>query len=344
MRNVRWLSKGDGKIALLAIGKSIAWRSKGSQMSDLPVAVTTLSKKVLLAMERDRSLSEKGRLTTPRDDVQHQISKNSKNERQSILFSTLRLAPKGYSSTASSVLDFESKSSRKRRSYIGRRMTTSALDSLLAFRRGSTWDYDKRGIPRLMNTYQLDSRTPFVPDIVHLILREVMTLELREGRYDAPTCSDTASNIALEIMTRVKLQRFERYKLGCQIMIVQKNDQSLHSALSFLWDADRDGFVTYRFENKQVYAVALVFGTYYDGYVLLVLPPVRRVPTSYHPSGGYPRPTTHPEATHALPSIRRVPTSYHPSGGYLCPTTHPEGTHVLPPIQREPAPYHPSRG
>nr|CAD7415304.1 unnamed protein product [Timema poppensis] len=227
-------------------------------------AVTTLSKKVLLAMERDRSLSEKGQLTAPHDDVQHQVSKNNKNDRQSVLFSTFWLATKGTTSTATSILDLELNSSRNRRSYLGKRMTTSALDSLLAFRRGSTWESDKRGIPRLMNTYQLDSRTPFVPDIVHLILREVMTLELRDGKYDAHTCTDTACNIALEVMTRVKLQRFERYKLGCQIMIVQKKDQSLHSALSFLWDADRDRFVTYQFENKQVYAVALVFGTYYE--------------------------------------------------------------------------------
>jgi len=55
-----------------------------------------------------------------------------------------------------------------------------------------------------------------------------------------------------------------RCKLVCTVEIGEKCSQSVHSVLRFLWDVNRDNYAFYTYENTQIYAVACVFGVYYE--------------------------------------------------------------------------------
>jgi hypothetical protein len=50
----------------------------------------------------------------------------------------------------------------------------------------------------------------------------------------------------------------------CTVEIGEKCSQSVHSVLTFLWDVDRDNYAFYTYENPQIYAVACVYGVYYE--------------------------------------------------------------------------------
>lgn len=55
-----------------------------------------------------------------------------------------------------------------------------------------------------------------------------------------------------------------RYKFVAQVTIVQRNDQAIHAGFQSLWDAERDNYSCYVFENNHIYAWCCVFGIYYE--------------------------------------------------------------------------------
>jgi hypothetical protein len=50
----------------------------------------------------------------------------------------------------------------------------------------------------------------------------------------------------------------------CTVEIGEKCSQSVCSVVRFLWDVDRDNYAFYTYENTHIYAVACVYGVYYE--------------------------------------------------------------------------------
>ncbi|XP_067002381.1 dynein light chain Tctex-type protein 2B [Anabrus simplex] len=114
-----------------------------------------------------------------------------------------------------------------------------------------------------MNTYRLESKRPFVAEKVNLILQAVMA-QLEDVQYDPSLIPKRCIDMAGEIRNKVKLLGFDRYKLVVVVDIGEKNFQGVCSAFRFLWDCERDNYTYHKFENMFLYAVASVFGVYYD--------------------------------------------------------------------------------
>ncbi|PSN45593.1 Tctex1 domain-containing protein 1 [Blattella germanica] len=115
-----------------------------------------------------------------------------------------------------------------------------------------------------MNTYRLDATNPFKPDLVKEVIKTVLEKELENVKYDAKDCAKQCMDISHDICNKVKLLGFDRHKLICTVEIGEKNKQSLFSAVRFLWDAERDNLAFYTYENIHIFAVACVYGIYYE--------------------------------------------------------------------------------
>jgi hypothetical protein len=50
----------------------------------------------------------------------------------------------------------------------------------------------------------------------------------------------------------------------CTVEIGEKRSHSVYSVLGFLWDVDRDSYAFYTYESTYIYAVACMYGVYYE--------------------------------------------------------------------------------
>ncbi|XP_071439536.1 dynein light chain Tctex-type 5-like [Hetaerina americana] len=116
---------------------------------------------------------------------------------------------------------------------------------------------------RYLNSYRLDSKYPFNRDLVTSVLKDTLEREISLlKKYDPDVCKKLCRLMAEEIRTQVRSMEFDRYKIVTRVYIVEKLQQGIHINSCFLWDAERDTFATYQFENMYVRAVASVYGLY----------------------------------------------------------------------------------
>ena len=66
------------------------------------------------------------------------------------------------------------------------------------------------------------------------------------------------------IKARVKELMIPRYKIICLVHIGQLGDQSVRISSRCLWDQTNDTYASSEFRNKSLYAVASVYGVYYE--------------------------------------------------------------------------------
>ncbi|NWI00407.1 TC1DA protein, partial [Tichodroma muraria] len=96
------------------------------------------------------------------------------------------------------------------------------------------------------------------------ILREVVSSALRERRYEPGPCREAAKDIAEVVKARVKALAVPRYKIVVVAHVGQLGEQSLQIGSRCLWDPESDTFSSYAFRNTSLFAVASVYGVYFE--------------------------------------------------------------------------------
>ncbi|NXU19947.1 TC1DA protein, partial [Pardalotus punctatus] len=99
---------------------------------------------------------------------------------------------------------------------------------------------------------------------VDAILREVVGSALRERRYEPGPCREAARDIAEVVKARVKALLVPRYKIVVVTHVGQLGQQSLQIGSRCLWDPASDTFSSYVFKNTSLFAVANVYGVYFE--------------------------------------------------------------------------------
>uniref|UniRef100_A0A8C5X0C4 Tctex1 domain containing 1 n=1 Tax=Malurus cyaneus samueli TaxID=2593467 RepID=A0A8C5X0C4_9PASS len=99
---------------------------------------------------------------------------------------------------------------------------------------------------------------------VDAILREVLGSALREQRYEPGPCREAAKAIAEVVQARVQELVVPRYKIVVVTHIGQLGQQSLQIGSRCLWDPTSDTFSSYVYKNTSLFAVANVYGVYFE--------------------------------------------------------------------------------
>ncbi|KAK1786768.1 hypothetical protein P4O66_017167, partial [Electrophorus voltai] len=140
-------------------------------------------------------------------------------------------------------------------------------------------------IPRpamqMENTYQLVSfRNLFMPFCLSVawegptkrfpvltvqdILKDVLASYLQEEKYEPELCRQMTKTISEVVKARVKDMMIPRYKVIVVISIGQLTDQNMRMGSRCLWDAASDTFSSHTFKNSSLFAVANVYGVYFE--------------------------------------------------------------------------------
>ena len=96
------------------------------------------------------------------------------------------------------------------------------------------------------------------------IIDTVLESQLKTETYEPKASKQTALTLAQIIKDRVKDLGYERYKLICMVSIGQLNEQGFQMGSRCCWDAKWDTFASSSFKNKSLFAIAIVWGVYYE--------------------------------------------------------------------------------
>lgn len=121
--------------------------------------------------------------------------------------------------------------------------------------------------PRLKyeNTYRLEPKRKFEANKVKAIIDDVFESHLKhEETYNHKAVGQLVKTLAEIIKGRVKDLNYERYKIVCSVTIGQLKEQGLRIGSRCCWDAKSDTYAESSFKNKSLYAVATVWGVYYE--------------------------------------------------------------------------------
>lgn len=118
------------------------------------------------------------------------------------------------------------------------------------------------------NKLQLKLR-PHIPNLVYCLnghLKHIVDTAVRKTAmytYDPLKASIFTENLSLEIGLTLKA-RDDRFKIIVLATIMQKNEQSAHCKMAFLWDATQDHWDHYVFDCRSFQLNVSVFCVYLD--------------------------------------------------------------------------------
>ena len=137
------------------------------------------------------------------------------------------------------------------------RMTLRVLDALAPT--------EKAKVPR-ENTYRLEPKAgrTFSVKSVEEVIKRVLASALAHESYNPARCSQLARNISDRIKNEVKKLKFERLKIVCQVSLGEQNQQAASVASRCLWDQDRDNYCCLTYETDTIFAIATVYGVYFE--------------------------------------------------------------------------------
>ncbi|XP_008491380.1 tctex1 domain-containing protein 3 [Calypte anna] len=115
-----------------------------------------------------------------------------------------------------------------------------------------------------VNTYRLEPRNKFQHHLVKAKAQAILTNKLQHSQYDGVSAPSLCASLSEEILNAVKAFEFDRYKYVVSTLIVQKAEQAMIVASRWVWDAERDSWISAECETKTFIALALVMACYYE--------------------------------------------------------------------------------
>lgn len=118
--------------------------------------------------------------------------------------------------------------------------------------------------PEVENTYRIEPKRRFPDGEVREIIKNSLEDMLLRQTYTASECGFLTKLLSSRIMEQVKGLNIERYKLVCLVNVGSKHNQGLMVASRCLWNEEYDTHVTATVENATLFAVATVYGVYFE--------------------------------------------------------------------------------
>ncbi|KAI8509210.1 Tctex-1 [Branchiostoma belcheri] len=124
----------------------------------------------------------------------------------------------------------------------------------------------RRVKPKQENTYKMapDEGRKFSATKVEAVMNMVLQQYLENEKYDPATSPNLTTILADVVKNRVKELNFPRYKIVSHVCIGQTDNNDVELASRCLWDQDKDNFATVTYRNDSLFAVATVYGVYFE--------------------------------------------------------------------------------
>lgn len=115
------------------------------------------------------------------------------------------------------------------------------------------------------NTYKLAPDQPFIAHEIEKAAEKILTDNLHDKYYDPVQCKTLSQLLSSRILEEVKRMGYTRYKMVAIVSIGSiKERPGVQLGSRCLWNKETDNFISAKYSNKSIFAVAMVYGLYYD--------------------------------------------------------------------------------
>ncbi|KAK2166291.1 hypothetical protein LSH36_40g13027 [Paralvinella palmiformis] len=150
--------------------------------------------------------------------------------------------------------------------HAARRMSVYRRPSLAGSQR-TDLSHPVVGIPmKLQNTYRMypEEEERFSSSRVAKMLSGLLASFLDGEKYEAIKCTALSQSLSDVVKGRMKEMDYPRYKFVCLVLIGEKANQAIRAASRCVWNTDTDNFAEATYENDSLFAVASVYGCYFE--------------------------------------------------------------------------------
>lgn len=114
------------------------------------------------------------------------------------------------------------------------------------------------------NTYRMKPDKKFQSEKVQRLVDDILHKNLDKFEYDSNAVVELTKTISNEILDAVKKLEYERYKVVVDVTLGEFKGQGIRVASRCLWDMSVDSYASASFKNSSTFAVAMVFGIYFE--------------------------------------------------------------------------------
>jgi len=108
-------------------------------------------------------------------------------------------------------------------------------------------------------------QTKFKSYEIESTAQNILKQHLEDKTYDPEMCRNECQIIAAKISEALKAKNFKRYKHVVVVSIGSiKERPGVYLGSRCLWNDKTDSFATVRFQNTSLYAIAMIYGLYYE--------------------------------------------------------------------------------
>ncbi|KAL9913508.1 dynein light chain Tctex-type protein 2B isoform 1-T1 [Glossina fuscipes fuscipes] len=119
-------------------------------------------------------------------------------------------------------------------------------------------------VMKYLPTYRLEPKVPLNKEVCEKIIKTVMDKTFQDFVYAPKPALSLCAEVSEEIKNRVKNLNFDRYRYIVLVSIGEKLYQGYYSLVNFLWDPEKDGYLSYVYDTPKFFAVATLYYLYYD--------------------------------------------------------------------------------
>uniref|UniRef100_A0A1B0G4R1 Uncharacterized protein n=1 Tax=Glossina morsitans morsitans TaxID=37546 RepID=A0A1B0G4R1_GLOMM len=123
---------------------------------------------------------------------------------------------------------------------------------------------DTEPVMKYLPTYRLEPKVPLNKEVCEKIMKTVMDKMFQDFVYAPKPALSLCAEVSEEIKNRVKNLNFDRYRYIVVVSIGEKLYQGYYSLVNFLWDPEKDGYLSYVYDTPKFFAVATLYYLYYD--------------------------------------------------------------------------------
>ena len=117
---------------------------------------------------------------------------------------------------------------------------------------------------RIENTYKLEPDRTFPDGAVREIIADALHRHLNGTIYDQRESPYKAKLISEDIKAKVKALNVDRYRVVCLVHLGSDTGQEIKIVSRALWSPQIDTFATSCFKSGNLFAVATVYGVYFE--------------------------------------------------------------------------------
>lgn len=124
---------------------------------------------------------------------------------------------------------------------------------------------DPRRHMKYENTYKLCPDQPFIAHEVEKAAEKILRDNLHDKLYDPVQCKTLSQLLSSRILEEIKRMGYTRYKMVAIVSIGSiKERPGVQLGSRCLWNKETDNFISAKYSNRSLFAVAMVYGLYYD--------------------------------------------------------------------------------